>query len=98
MPSNADSSNVFDSEMIINILFIVTIMVIDRYANRSDTKVINKGRLMDSENKWSYLRNKLNKKLNLAQGTNLTKELTFKTLTSDNTGGIDHPMFDKKSM
>ena len=48
MPSKADNSDIFNGTMILNLLFVVLIMIIERYANRTDTKVSHNKRLSDN--------------------------------------------------
>ena len=44
IPKKADNSDIFNSGMILTLLFIVFIMIFERYANRTDTKCVkNKG-------------------------------------------------------
>lgn len=38
IPKKADNTDIFDSGMILTLLFIVIIMIFERYANRTDTK------------------------------------------------------------
>lgn len=53
--SKANNSNVFDGNMIMNLLFVVCVMILERYANRSDTKAVScKGLLNENLDKRYY--------------------------------------------